>query len=202
VSSTDNRASGYKSILLAAIDASHDPSLGQARTLLASWNNHRVDVNKDGFYDAPGLTIFDRWNEIARKKTFAILDPLTFRTASAVRDDGHYFSSDNEDVPTFKTDLAMDGTFYHVLRGTTRYNYLGSTSRNAMIISALKQALSELAAQYGSTMSAWHEADEHEPYPPQGAGSVADVVPTLNRGSYGQIIEPGAKPQFSILIAP
>jgi hypothetical protein len=35
----------------------------------------------------------------------------------------------------------------------------------------------------------------------QGAGSVADV-PTLNRGSYGQIVEPGAKPQFTILVAP
>ncbi|HLW17111.1 MAG TPA: penicillin acylase family protein [Actinomycetota bacterium] len=202
VSSLDNRARAYKSILLAAIDASHDPSLSQARTLLASWNDHRVDLNKDGSYDAPGLTIFDRWNEIVRRKAFTILDPLTFRTASGVRDDGHYFSSDNEDVPTFKTDLALDGTFYHLLHGTTRFNYFGSTPRNAVVISALKQALSELTAQYGSSMTSWHEADEHEPYPSQGAGAVADVVPTLNRGSYGQIVEPGAKPEFSILVAP
>jgi penicillin amidase len=202
VSSLDDRARAYKAVLLSAIDASHDPSLGQARTLLASWNDHRVDLNKDGSYDAPGLTIFDRWNEIARRKAFAILDPLTFRTASGVRDDGHYFSSDNEDVPTFKTDLALDGTFDHLLRGTTHFNFLGSVPKNAVLVSALKQALMELAAQYGSSMSSWHEADEHEPYPSQGAGSVADVVPTLNRGSYGQIVEPGAKPQFSILVAP
>ena len=81
------------------MNASHDPSLSQARTLLASWNDHRVDLNKDGSYDAPGLTIFDRWDEIVRRKAFTILDPLTFRTASGVRDDGHYFSADNEDVP-------------------------------------------------------------------------------------------------------
>jgi len=202
VSATDNRARAWKSTLLGAIDASHDESLSQARRLLASWNNHRVDVNKDGFYDAPGLTIFDRWNEIMRRKAFTVLDPLTFRTASAVRDDGFYFSSDNEDVPSFKTDLAMDGTFDHLLHGTTRFNYLGSTPLNTMILSALTEALSQLAAQYGSTMSNWHEADEHEPYPSQGAGSAADVVPTLNRGSYGQIVEPGAKPQFSIFVAP
>ena len=51
-------------------------------------------------------------------------------------------------------------------------------------------------------MSSWREADEHEPYPSQGAGAVADVIPMLNRGSYGQIVEPGAKPQFSILVTP
>jgi penicillin amidase len=202
VASTDNRARAWKGFLLSAIDASGDSTLSRARTLLASWNDHRVDVNKDGSYDAPGLAIFDRWNEIVRRKAFAVLDPLTFRNASGVRDDGHYFSSDNQDVPSFKTDLAMDGTFDHLLHGTTRFNFLGSTPRDALIVSALKQALTELAAQYGPTMTSWHEADEHEPYPEQGAGSVDDVVPTLNRGSYGQIVEPGAKPQFTILVAP
>ncbi len=51
-------------------------------------------------------------------------------------------------------------------------------------------------------MASWREADEHEPYPAQGAGSVADVVPMLNRGSYGQIVEPGGNPQYTTLVTP
>ena len=202
VSSIDNRARTWKPALLAAIDASHDPSLSQARGLLAAWNNHRVDLNKDGSYDAPGLVLFDRWVEVVLRQTFTVLDPTTFQIAAGVRDDGHYFSSDNEDTPSFKDDNALFGTFTHALYGGTRFNYFGSTSKNGALISALKEALKELTAQLGSSMSSWREADEHEPYPSQGAGAVADVIPMLNRGSYGQIVEPGAKPQFSILVTP
>ena len=178
------------------------PALSQARGLLASWNNLRVDLNKDGTYDVAGLVIFDRWVEVVLRKTFTVLDPTTFQIAGGVRDDGHYFSSDNEDTPSFKDDNALFGTFTHALYGGTRFNYFGSASKNGALISALKEALKELTAQLGSPMASWREADEHEPYPSQGAGSVADVVPMLNRGSYGQIVEPGAKPQFSILVTP
>jgi penicillin amidase len=203
VSSIDNRARMWKPALLAAIDASGDPALGQARTLLERWNDHRVDLNHDFVYDAPGLTIFDRWVEIVLRKTFAVLDPTTFVIASGVRQDGHYFSSDNQDTPTFKNDNALFATFTRVLiNQRTRYDYFGSSTKNAVLVDALKQALKELTSQYGSSMASWHEPDEREPYPPLGAGSVADVVPTLNRGSFGQIVEPGAKPQFTILVAP
>src|SRR5207248_226936 len=141
-----------------AINPSHDPALSQARGLLASWNNHRVDLNKDGTYDAAGLVIFDRWVEVVLRKTFTVLDPTTFQIAGGVRDDGHYFSSDNEDTPSFKNDNALFGTFTHALYGGTRFNYFGSTSKNGALISALKEALKELTAQLGSSMASWREA--------------------------------------------
>ena len=200
VASIDNRARAFMPSLLASIDASGDASLSQARSLLAAWNTRRIDANHDDSYDAPGLAIFDRWFEKVLPATFDELDATTFIVSSGVRGDGTFFSSDNEDTPSFKADNGLYGTFAHVLTGDSRVDYFTGTSKDAVLIGALRDALASLAAQYGSTdASTWHEKDEHEPYPAQGAGSVSpDVAPTLDRGSYGQIVEPGGAPESGI----
>jgi penicillin amidase len=200
VASIDNRARSFMPALIAAIDGSGDASLAQARSLLAAWNTRRIDANHDDSYDAPGLTIFDRWFEKVLPATFDELDARTFIVSSGVRGDGTFFSSDNEDTPSFKSDNGLYGTFAHALAGDARIDYFGGSSRDAVLVSALRSALASLATQYGSTdASTWHEKDEHEPYPAQGAGSVSpDVAPTLDRGSYGQIVEPGGAPQSGI----
>src|SRR5439155_8248642 len=102
VASIDNRARAFMPSLLASIDASGDASLAQARSLLAAWNTRRIDANHDDSYDAPGLAIFDRRFEKVLPATFDELDATTFIVSSGVRGDGTFFSSDNEDTPSFK----------------------------------------------------------------------------------------------------
>ena len=196
VASVDNRARSWMPALLAAVDGSGDSSLAQARALLAAWNRQRTDTNHDGNYDAPGLAIFDRWFEKVLPATFDELDANTFIVSSGVREDGTFFSSDNEDTPSFKSDNGLYGTFAHALLGDARIDYFAGSSRDAVLVDALRAALASLTSEHGTAdASAWHEKDEHEPYPAQGAGSVGDIAPTLDRGSYGQIVEPGGAPQ-------
>jgi penicillin G amidase len=49
---------------------SHDPRVGKALEILASWDDRWSDQNRDGLYDHPGLTIFNAWWDIALKNTF------------------------------------------------------------------------------------------------------------------------------------
>jgi penicillin G amidase len=49
---------------------SRDPKVEKALEILASWDDRWADQNRDGFYDHPGLTIFNAWWDIALKNTF------------------------------------------------------------------------------------------------------------------------------------
>jgi acyl-homoserine lactone acylase PvdQ len=189
VATVDNRARVWMPSLLAAIDAANDPSLQQARDALASWNGLRVDTNNDGTYDAAGLALFDRWVEHAMKDTFTDdLGARIFAVASGIGADGHFRSADNGDVPTFKTENALISLLTDALAGHTARDYFAPSTRDDVVVQALREAIAEL----GADPSKWVEADESGPFAAQGAGSSADVKPLLNRGSYGQIVEAGA----------
>jgi penicillin G amidase len=187
VSSVDNRGRTWMPSLLAAIDASGDPSLSPARTALQAWNLRRLDTNHDGNYDAPGLAIFDRWVEHMLKRTFASLPQEIFDVSSGIGSDGHFRSADNGDVPTYKTENALFGVLTHALRGDARVDYFGAAGADATIVASLRDALAELNG-------AWSEPDETVSFSPQGAGGVPSFSPLVNRGSYGQIVEAGGAP--------
>jgi penicillin amidase len=187
VSSVDNRARSWMPSVLSAIDTSGDPSLAAARAALAAWDFRRLDANQDGKYDAPGLAIFDRWVEHMLKRTFVGLPPEVFDVASGIGSNGKFRSADNGDVPTFKTENALFGLLTHALRGDARVDYFGSAGRDATIVAALRDALAELKGT-------WSEPAETTSFAAQGAGSVPSFTPLLDRGSYGQIVEPGGAP--------
>lgn len=190
VSSVDNRQRAWMPALLAAVDASGDASLAPVRSLLAAWNGLRVDTDEDGMYDAAGLAIFDRWVEHALHSTFDDdIEPSIFDVASGFPSEGHLRSRDNGDTPTFKTENALFGTFTHALRGETNVDYFAGSSRDAVLVAALRATIADLTRAQGENPGLWREETEIEQYAALGAGSVPDVSPLVNRGSYGQIIE-------------
>jgi penicillin amidase len=49
---------------------SPDPRIEKALEILGAWDDRWSDQNNDGFYDHPGLTIFNAWWDIVLKNTF------------------------------------------------------------------------------------------------------------------------------------
>jgi penicillin amidase len=185
VAAVDNRARAFKPYLLAAIDASGDPALADARAALAEWDGLRADDDGDGSYDAPGLALFDRWMDDVLVRTFldgAQLPADVFDAASGLGPDHDLRSADNGDAPSFKFENALFGTLLNSLRGNTNVAY---PDGDEQLLASLRHVLPEWSPNT-------REFDETAHFAPQGAGSVPDIAPLPDRGSYGQIVEPGA----------
>ena len=65
-------AFSFKKYLLDAIEKAgiDDPTLNEAKTVLSEWDNHWRDMDNNGFYDSPGLVIFQAWWEKVIRNTF------------------------------------------------------------------------------------------------------------------------------------
>jgi penicillin amidase len=72
VSDSHLQAQRFKPFLLEAArrHKSSDPRIPEAIRFLASWDDRWSHRDNDGFYDSPGLTIFNAWWDIALKNTF------------------------------------------------------------------------------------------------------------------------------------
>jgi penicillin G amidase len=149
---------------------------------LKAWDHHYNDHLSPGWpeagatYDDPGLTIFDRWH--------AKIKPLVF---------GHVLP---EGVS------ASDSLLIHVFNGpeaklTLNYDYLSGRDRNAVIVTALKQALEELEKQMGSDVSSWLTPVRSVTFSRLGA-LPSPRMHYMNRGTYNHIAEmPGGKKNAS-----
>lgn len=181
VSSVDNRARVLKDYVVAAIDASGDTELAATRERLTRWDGIRTDADRDGWYDASGLGIFDDWLDRVLPIVFADLPADVFDAASGIGADEVLVSADNGDTPTFKFENALFGTLLRAFRGETNIDHLAGKDILALMVCDTDQAC--------------RKATEHAHFNAQGAGSVPDIQ-LPNRGSYGQIVEPGAAPQY------
>jgi len=187
VASVDNRARVFLPYLLHAIDASHDPSLGDARAALASWDGLRTDADRNGSYDAPGLALFDKWMDLVLLSTFdGVLPHDVYDAAAGMGPDLDLRSYDNGDTPSFKFENVLYGTLLHALRGDAHRDWFGGDARSA-VVGPLHSAIDALKGS-------WKEPVEVAHFAAQGAGSVDDIAPLPNRGSYGQIVEAGGTP--------
>jgi len=165
----------FKPFLLDAIYAVGGIS-PQVITAIEDWNCYFNDKNEDGFYDDPGLTIFNTWyDEIF---TVILEDELI------------------EDVKDYTHSLLL-----HLFQGedsklNLRYKkYLDGVSRDTAIITALENTLTLLEDEFGTdNISQWLTPVEMDDFSEIGALSSPEM-PYMNRGTYNQIAE---MPQYSI----
>ena len=122
-------------------------------------------------YDHPGLTIFNKWYDKVAPAVFAgILSPDLI--------------SQIKGYPSL---------LLRVLRKDASLLYTGyptGAALDTIIVNALKDALNDLKAQYGSSdMATWLTPVQMQSYTSLGALPGGKLHPYMNRGTYNQIVE-------------
>ncbi|KYK31151.1 MAG: hypothetical protein AYK22_08215 [Thermoplasmatales archaeon SG8-52-3] len=150
-------------------------------TALENWDCYYNDVNSDGYYDDPGVTIFTYW----------ILEMINQTLRDEIPGDIAYWE--------------FAGLILHILQGDDsplelKYkNYFNGIPRNEMIINVLENVLIKLKDGYGtSNVSEWlfpiYYLTEYTPIFDE-IGSLKSpeklgyYLPLMNRGTYNQIVE-------------
>jgi penicillin amidase len=191
---TLNQIAGYADIngmnfagdLIAAVTAhvsvTPDPELIAALGYLGAWATaeplpvSRVDLvspkwptDKNPTYDHPGLTIFNAWFDKIIPKVFSGI--LSADLMGQLK--------------------SYPSLLIHVFEGAKlNYNYLGARDRDALIVSALQDAIAALKTQYGSSnMATWLTPVRMQSYDKGGALPGGNLHPYMNRGTYNQIAE-------------
>jgi penicillin amidase len=193
---TINQVGGYADIngmnfagdLIAAatayVSATPDPQLIAALGYLGAWATaqplpvSRVDLVSPAWpydanptYDHPGLTIFNKWYDKVVPAVFSGILPT-----SLINEVKGYPSLL---LRVFREDASL---LYP--------GYPAGAALDTIIVNALKDALNDLKAQYGSSdMATWLTAVRMQNYDAQGALPGGKIHPYMNRGTYNQIAE-------------
>jgi penicillin amidase len=153
----------------------------QAVQWISGWDGYRVDLNKDGKYDSPGQTIFDKW--------------IVTMIANTFKDDlGDFFSRTG--TPSVFVS-AGEKILYHVLLGPqssipNNYDFLNGVDRYQAVRDALTQTIAALTAQFGTAnMSQWLNADAPHVFSTLNFVNIPQASPTeqielpvfMNRGT-------------------
>jgi penicillin amidase len=155
-----------------------DQQMTEAINKLNIWDKYQVDENDDGKYDAPGLTIWNRWWSEAIKATLQ-----------------------DELGSTYYNDASL---FLHLLQGSDSNiplsrDYLNGIPVSVMLQNSLETALSALQTQFGtSNMDLWlTPRREHTFNPnnflgiPQALIPVRNLRQNMNRGTENHIVKLG-----------
>lgn len=188
VAYTDNRARYLKPYLLTALKGAQDPTLRTVAAYLTRWNNQRNVVDGKGHYGTPAVVFFDRWVEHALGDvTSPVLGDDWWSIAGLECATCRFHSVDNLAAPTYKFEYAGEQLLLASLRGRTGSRWVGD--RNAVLLQAAREAVTELTNEQGADPTAWNEPVETGEFSAQGAISVAPLDPLPNRGSYAQLVE-------------
>ncbi len=132
-----------------------DPNSPEARavSLIKAWDRYRWDLDKDGNYDSPGQTIFEKWLSIMLKNTFADdLGPFF----------GRYSSTGYPSTPPSGSTNVQSGVkiLYHALLGEDStipndYDFFNGEDPKSIVLNSLIEAINILTAQFGSDMNNW-----------------------------------------------
>jgi penicillin G amidase len=196
VAYTDNRARVFLPYLTAALQGDPDPRLQAMLGYLRAWDLQRVAAGGGGGYGSPAVVFFDRF--VQRFITQG-LDPtvdhdntLRLSGMDGCGGTGRCMQSvDNLAAPTLKFELNVEQTLLAALRGETSYDWFAAGGgATAVLRSAALAAADELTREQGADVRTWDEPVEQGAFASQGGGSVPNLVPLPDRGSYGQVAEP------------
>jgi penicillin G amidase len=196
VAYVDNRARALLPYLLPALATSSDSRVQAILPYLRAWNQQRNDVDASGSnYSTPAVVFFDRLVEHLIEVGLEPVIPNDALRISGMADCAsppcHLVSVDNLLAPTYKFEFATYELLLAQLRGETAFDWFAAQGgAGAVMRRAAADAAAEIAGAQGSDVSKWNEPVERGAFSAQGAGSVPDVVPLPNRGSYGQVVEP------------
>ena len=189
-------AFSFKKYLLNAVEkvGGDDPQLKQAKDLLAAWDDHWRDQDNNGFYDAPGLVIFQAWWEKVLKNTFE--DEF-----------GEYYKALDGGYGPFSWDKRKRYTghplFMRALKGDEAAlplskDYFEPKGRDRVLVDSLQEAIKDLDTHFqGAGMSEWGnktiKTDTNIPQTtllraPSSVGPVLNM-PIMERGTENHIVE-------------
>jgi penicillin amidase len=189
-------AFSFKKFLIDAIDkeGGDDPDLKEAKRFLMEWDDRWRDNDNNGFYDSPGLIIFQNWWGKALKNTFQD----EFGDYAKFVDDGSGpFAWDKRKryvgQPLFLRALKGDKAAVPLSK-----DYFEPKGRDKVLVESLKEAISDLKAHFqGAKMAEWGnrtiKADMDIPQTtllraPSSLGP-ALKMPMMERGTENHIVE-------------
>lgn len=147
----------------------------QAIDRVLAWDGERRDLDADGKYDGPAITIFREFHEQLRRRVLA--DEL------------------GPDLGRGSTSMLL-----HALAGAQASlppsrDYLNGVPRAQVVAQAMEGAVAALQARFGTpAQELWLTPVRMQGFGPLGAASVPSI-PWVNRGSYVQIVELSQVPE-------
>jgi penicillin amidase len=159
----------FKPFLLEAVDkVGGIPS--NVKTAIEEWDCYYNNENEDGFYDDPGLTIFNKWYEEVYDEI--LLDEL------------------GEDVEEYTHSVLLHIFQEEDSKLKLRYkNYLDGVSKDEAIVNALENALILLESEYETdNISEWLTPVKIKYFSEVGALQSPNM-PDMDRGTYNQVAE-------------
>ena len=171
---------------------SSDPRIGKALEMLASWDDRWSDQNNDGFYDHPGLTIFNSWWDIVLKNTFE--DELGDYWASLETSYGGPYNWER------RKRYSGNPLFLRALLGKkapnpTSQDYF-SGKKDEILIKSLSEAIDRAEKKFGTPdMTTWRTSVTPMSYAPttiHGVTSTAEKIKGtffMERGTENHIVE-------------
>jgi penicillin amidase len=189
-------AFSFKKYLIDAIDkeGGDDPDLKEAKRLLVDWDDHWRDRDNNGFYDSPGLILFQGWWEKVLKNTFQ--DEFG---------DYHKFVDGGYGPFTWNKRKRYTGhpLFLRALKGDKAAlplskDYFEPKGRDRVLVESLLEAIKDLKTQFqGEKLSDWGnktirtEVDIPQTTLLRAPSSVGPALkmPLMERGTENHIVE-------------
>ncbi len=126
----------------------------QAVELMKNWDRYRWDLDRDGYYDSPAQTIFQKWLPTMLKNTFEDdFKAYFWRVSSA-----GYPTTPPSGSTNVQTGVKI---LYHALMGENstvpnEYDFFNDADPLEVVLKSLTETIDALTTQYGSSdMSTW-----------------------------------------------
>jgi penicillin amidase len=184
---------------------SSDPRIEKALEILGAWDDRWSDQNDDGFYDHPGLTIFNAWWDIVLKNTFE--DELGEYWASLETSyGGPYHWERRKRYPG--NPLFLRALLGKKAPNPTAIDYFNG-KRNEILVKSLSDALDRAEKKFGtSDMSMWKTPVTPMVYAPttiHGVTSTGEKVKGtffMERGTENHIVELKKEGAEGVMVVP
>ncbi len=134
----------FAAYLRAAAVESSDAEVKRAAEMMASFNGLYEDLDRDGFYDNAGLTLFRTWLRVAPDMIFGA-------------DTGDWWHKiDDERYLKYQTSLLLRALQGNDAGLPLQFDYLHGRSRNAVIADSIRRTIEQLKPQFaGKDMATW-----------------------------------------------
>jgi penicillin amidase len=201
-------AQRFKPFLLEAAKrySTSDPRIPTALAFLASWDDRWSDQNNDGFYDHPGLTLFNAWWDIVLKNTFE--DEFGEYWVSMESSVGGPFNWERRKRYPGGHPLFLRALLGKKAPNPLSYDYFNG-KRDEILVKSLSEALDRAEKKYGKTdMSTWRLPITPMPFAPTtilGVPTTHEKVKTtffMERGTENHIVELKKEGAEGVMVVP
>lgn len=150
VAFVDASAGVIKPMLVSALqDVQAGTDEAKARDLLAAWEGRHSDEDGNGYYDAPGQTIYTEWLKTAQRHLFARDTPPEFWDSLGL-------TKVISDYPTTGTKALANALQGAEAGVPQKFDFLRGESREHFIQRTLSETLARLKSSMGTDIATWN----------------------------------------------